>query len=269
MRSAVPVGTKIVCGVEVRDDPAREACFQIVHLHDDLPDKGGMDVEHRRQRLHREYNQEVQAIEVAALCLADFPDAPWGLRLELARQCWDEARHALLYYEQLKAIGGYKGECPIANLDWSVVAMLDSLPARLAIQHRTFEAGSLDIEGVATPMLQDVGAHETADMVDAIEADEIHHVRFGNEWLKRMIDANPRAVLQVAAAVAWLKRVVEATGRGELHDIPTEQRARKLAGFSDGEISEVVRLERERSLRHHQAEMRSVTMTAAKTDRVT
>ena len=35
---------------------------------------------------------------------------------------------------------------PIANLDWSVVGMLDSLAARLAVQNRTFEAGSLDME---------------------------------------------------------------------------------------------------------------------------
>ena len=61
--------------------------------------------------------------------------------MELARQCWDEARHAALSYRHLKELGGWKGMYPIANLDWSVVAMLDSLPARLAVQHRTFEAG--------------------------------------------------------------------------------------------------------------------------------
>jgi uncharacterized ferritin-like protein (DUF455 family) len=235
--------TKRVRGLEVRDDPARERCFEIVHLHEDVPDIGGMGIEHRRQRLHREYNQEVQAIEVAAICIADFPDAPWELRLELARQCWDEARHAALILRRLEASGGHKGQYPIANLNWSLVGMIDSLVGRLAIQHRTFEAGSLDIEAIAVPMFREAGDDDTADIMEAIEADEIHHVRFGNEWVKRFTDADPRAVLQIAKAVAWLKRVVAATGGEALHEIPTERDARELAGFSDAEIGEVERIE--------------------------
>jgi uncharacterized ferritin-like protein (DUF455 family) len=235
--------TKRVRGLDVRDDPARESCFEIVHLHEDVPDIGGMGVEHRRQRLHREYNQEVQAIEVAAICITDFPDAPWELRLELARQCWDEARHAKLYLRRLQANGGHKGQYPIANLNWSLVGMIDSLVGRLAIQHRTFEAGSLDIEAVAVPLFREAGDDETADIMEAIEADEIPHVRFGNEWVNRFTDADPRSVLQIAKAVAWLKRVVAATGGEGLHEIPTERGARELAGFSDAEIGEVEKME--------------------------
>ncbi len=243
MRETIAADTKVVRGIAVRRDPAREPCFEIVHLHEDVPDVGGMGPEHRRQRLHREYNQEVQTLEIAALCLVDFPDAPWELRLELARQCWDEARHAALIYRRLTASGGWKGQYPIANLDWSVVAMLDSLPARLAIQHRTFEAGSLDIEAVAITMFREVGDHATADVMEAIEADEISHVRFANEWLKNLTDAEPRSVLRIAAAVAWLKRVVAATGGKPPHGVTIEREARQLAGFSPAEIAEVVRQE--------------------------
>jgi uncharacterized ferritin-like protein (DUF455 family) len=212
MRQSIACDTKIVRGIEVRRDPAREPCFRIVHLHEDVPDKGGMDMEHRCQRLHREYNHEVHSLEIAAACLADFPDAPWELRVELARQCWDEARHAALIYKRLIANGGTKGQDPIANLGWSVVTMLNSLVERLAIQHRTFEAGSLDIGAVAISTFRDLGDEATAEVLEAIEADEIPHVRFGNDWVKRLTDAEPRAVLQIAAAVAWLKRVVAATG---------------------------------------------------------
>src|SRR5215510_10536251 len=155
--------TKVVRGVEVRDDPAREPCFTVVHLHHDVPDSGAVGEEARRQRAHRDYNQEIQTLEIAALCLVDYPDAPWELRMEFARQCWDEARHAAMAYGHLKELGGWKGMYAIANLDWSVVAMLDSLPARLAVQHRTFEAGSLDIETAAVPMLQELGEHGAAE----------------------------------------------------------------------------------------------------------
>jgi uncharacterized ferritin-like protein (DUF455 family) len=234
--------TKIVRGVEVRNDPAREPCFTIVHLHHDVPDGPGTTPEGRLMRAHREYNQEVQTLEVAALCLVDFPDAPWELRMELARQCWDEARHAELLYRHVKALGGWKGMYAIANLDWSVVAMLDSLPARLAVQHRTFEAGSLDIEMATIPMMRDMGDDVAAELKDAIDADEIQHVRFANDWLRRLSDAQPRALLQIATAMAWLRKVVDATGLDSLKDIPTSDHTRQLAGFTQGEVGEVARL---------------------------
>lgn len=237
--------TKIVRGVEVRNDPARESCFTIVHLHHDVPDTGAVTQEARQQRAHRDYNQEVQTLEIAALCLADYPNAPWELRMELARQCWDEARHAELFLRRLKDLGGWKGMYPIANLDWSVVAMLDSLEARLAVQHRTFEAGSIDIEQIAVPMLREMGYDQAAEVTDAIEADEIQHVRFANEYLKRVTDAQPRAVLRIASAMAWLKKVVAATELDPLKDIPTSDHMRDMAGFSSAEISEVTRMERE------------------------
>jgi len=236
--------TKVVRGVELRRDPAREPCFEIVHLHHDVPESGSVTLEGRRQRAHREYNQEVQTLEIAALCLVDYPDAPWELRMEFARQCWDEARHSELAFRHLRELGGWKGMYPIANLDWSVVAMLDSLPARLAIQLRTFEAGSLDVENVAPTMLRGLGQEQLASILEAIEADEIQHVRFGNEWVKRLTAADPRAVLRVASAMAWLQKVVETTGDDALKDIATIGAARELAGFSQAEVKEVARLQR-------------------------
>jgi uncharacterized ferritin-like protein (DUF455 family) len=242
VRRAEPRKTKVVRGVELRDDPAREPCFTIVHLHHDVPDAPSTTSEGRLMRAHREYNQEVQTLEIAALCLVDFPDAPWELRMELARQCWDEARHAELTYRYVREHGGWKGMYAIANLDWSVVGMLDSLAARLAVQHRTFEAGSLDIEMAAIPMMREMGEEAVADMKDAVDADEIQHVRFGNEWVRRLTDADPRAVLKIAAAVAWLRKVVDATGLDSLKDIPTSDEARQLAGFTRAEVGEVARL---------------------------
>lgn len=243
MRGAVAKETIIVRGVALRRDPAREPCFEIVHLHSELPKADGLDPESRRKKMHREYNQEVQTLEIAALCLADFPEAPWELRCELARQCWDEARHATLYYRRLQELGGRKGQYPIANLDWSVVAMLDSLAARLAVQHRTFEAGSLDLEAQGIPMYREAGDVATADIIEAIETDEIQHVRFANEWLKRLTDADPRAVLQVASAINWLRGVVVATGGNPLKSVATNVASRELAGFSTADVAEVTRLE--------------------------
>jgi uncharacterized ferritin-like protein (DUF455 family) len=244
VRGAVDKEIITVRGVELRGDPAREPCFKIVHLHSEVPKEEGMGLEARRKRIHRDYNQEVQTLEIAALCLVDYPDAPWDLRMEFARQCWDEARHAALYSRRLTDLGRHKGDYSIANLDWAVVAMLDSLAARLAVQHRTFEAGSLDADSFGIPMYREAGDDITADLLEVILADEIHHVRFANTWIKHLTAAEPRAVLEIASAIAWLRRVVVATGGDPLKLITTSVESRELSGFSSADIDEVQRIER-------------------------
>ena len=73
--------------------PAREACFKVVRENADLTfladstyDEGkDMSAAMRRNRLHTHMHNEMQSIEIAASCVVEFPDAPWELRLELAR----------------------------------------------------------------------------------------------------------------------------------------------------------------------------------------
>jgi len=195
-----------VRGVRLRADPAREPCFDVVHLYSELWRAADHSPASQREKLHREYNTEVQGMEIAALSLVDFPDAPWELRMEIARQCWDESRHAQLYLRRLVAKGGRKGEFPIANHEWTMTCSFDTLVQRLAIQNRTFESGSMDSMNKAVKMWNALGDAETAELMDAILADEVQHVRFANQWIKRLAQGDGAVVLQVAAAVAELKR---------------------------------------------------------------
>ena len=66
--------------------------FTVVQLHTDLHDFLGMSPESQRQRLHKHMHNEMQTLEIVAQELADFPEAPWELRMQLARQCWDESK---------------------------------------------------------------------------------------------------------------------------------------------------------------------------------
>src|SRR5581483_908837 len=104
--------TKLVCGVTLRSDPAREDCYQILNLHRELEDIPLDEDTRRRERIYRDYNAEIQTLEIASACIVDFPETPWELRLELARQCWDEARHAAVIGRLLHEIGTAKGEFP-------------------------------------------------------------------------------------------------------------------------------------------------------------
>jgi hypothetical protein len=250
-----PADTKQVKGMTLRRDPLREDCFSVVNSDAELQEWPDMTEISRRQRLHRHMNNETGAIEIAAQCLVDFPEAPWDLRMHLARQCWDESRHVASLYRRLREIGGYKGEFPISNFEWTVTCMLDSLAARLALQNRTFEAGELDLLGQLPAKWREVGDDATAEVLESILADEITHVRFANQWLKRMVQEDRRILLKIAMAVRFLSAVTAAVApkEGEVGPTgvpfvkPEEKLApvniedRKRAEFSDAEIDQFLR----------------------------
>ncbi len=247
-----------VRGVHLRADPARESCFQVVHLYSQLWRSIDMSAQSQREKLHREYNTEVQGMEIAAQSIAEYPDAPWELRMEIARQCWDESRHARLYYRRLLQKGGFKGEFPIANHEWTVTCVFETLVARLAIQNRTFESGSMDSMQKAVKVWNEAGDTETAAMTDAILADEVQHVRYANHWLKSLGAGDPKVVMQVASAVTELKRMSAALrpqpGEFSINGVDlvgmphASVRAnvddRGHASFSTAEIGQVMRQQR-------------------------
>jgi uncharacterized ferritin-like protein (DUF455 family) len=245
--------TKSVRGVALRRDPAREACFTVVHTDAEMAEWPDMSDQSRRERLHRQVNNELGVLEIAAQSLVDFPDTPWDLRLALARQCADESRHSLGLLRRLQELGGRKGEFPIANFEWGVTLMLDNLPGRLAVENRTFEAGLIDILGQMRHVWREHGDDTTAELFDAILADEITHVRFANRWIKRLTEEDPRTLLKVAMAVRYLRQVNSALlpqpGEVNVVGVTIPEKAppavnvdgRREAEFTQEEILEVLK----------------------------
>ena len=111
----------------------------------------------------------------------------------------------------------------------------------------------------------------TADLLDAILADEIGHVRFANRWLKRLTEENPRVLLSVAMAVRFLRRINAALQPqvGDVNAAGVAFSARRLtapavnvegrleAEFTEDEVLEVLK----------QAGFRSILPDALKDDR--
>jgi bacterioferritin (cytochrome b1) len=247
--------TKDVRGVRLCMDPAREACFTVVNTDAEMEDWPGMEGRAARERLHRHMNNETVALEIAAQCLVDFADAPWGLRMQLARQASDEARHAMALYRRLCELGGRKGEFPVANFEWGVTGLIDDLPGRLAVQNRTFEAGLIDLLGSLRARWREAGDDRTADLLDSILADEIGHVRFANRWIRQLTEQNPGVLLQVARAIRFLATTTArlAPSDGETNAAGTSITGERLlppavnisdrlaAEFTENEILEVLR----------------------------
>jgi uncharacterized ferritin-like protein (DUF455 family) len=240
----------------LREPPARDSCFTVVTRDVDMHEVGDMSETARREILHRHMTNEMTSVDMAAICVAEFPDAPWGLRMELARQAWDESRHVRVLYRRLKELGGHKGEFPITTLEWDITCACDNLVGRITIQNRTLEAGAMDVIGLITQTMRTAGDVVTADILDGINTDEIQHVRFANRWIKKLSEKNPRTLMQMAGAIRF---VAEANAKfqiregGEVNAVGTQLASpenripainvgfRQLAEFSEDEIHEILR----------------------------
>lgn len=251
-RFAKPVETKVVCGITLRRDPAREPCFQVAQMGDEMFETSDFSEVSRRERLHRHMNNETGAIEIAAQCLVDFPEAPWDLRMQLARQCYDESRHVSALYRRLRELGGRKGEFPISNYEWCVTGIQDTLAGRLAIQNRSFEAGLMDLLGNLKKQWRAVGDETTAEVLENILVDEVGHVRFANQWIRKMAQADRRILLKVAAAVRFLAMSDQAHKPAQNVEAGTDYKAnlgavniedRKHAEFTEEEIEAYLKQE--------------------------
>src|SRR5262245_10162470 len=95
--------------------PARDARFPIMEAPREAVDYAHDHPDHAAAFMHRQLNEELNILEIAACNLVDFPDAPWPLRMAIAQQAADEARHAVALRRLLEARGGFLGQFPISN----------------------------------------------------------------------------------------------------------------------------------------------------------
>jgi uncharacterized ferritin-like protein (DUF455 family) len=203
-------------------------------------------------------NEEAAVLENAARSLWEFPDADWDLRMWLARQCADEARHADNYRRLFLKRGGRMGQYPVLSFQYRIMGKVDTLIGRLAVQNRTFEADGLDAVTNAIGEARAAGDTELAAMYDAQQADEIVHIRFANEWISAEVSRNPRALMAMGRALALAARGFKQTfGRDGTriakYGVAVELRAQ--AGFSAQEIEGAVELTEKRraAVRNQQA----------------
>jgi len=223
--------------IRFADSPARDERFvvkekwnELVNLSHDHPD---VDMEF----LHRQMNEEVDSLEMASRNLTDFPDAPWELRMSIARQCSDEARHVQAFRRLLEKRGGFVGQFPVMNFQFRIIMTIDTLVGRLAVANRSFEAAGIDAitEGIASKYREN--DPEFVGLFDAQLADEIEHVRFANKWIKTFIDQEGgRALFAIARAVAH----ADAAFGEIIGDCgiawPVDAATRREAGFTEDEI---------------------------------
>jgi uncharacterized ferritin-like protein (DUF455 family) len=221
------------------DAPARDARFTVVDRWADCVNLPEDHPEKLLEFLHRQLNEELNVLENAAASLASFPEAEWDLRMWLARQCSDEARHVATYRRLLEERGGHVGQYPVMNFQYRILSGIPHLVGRLAVQNRTFEADGLDAAVFGTEDARKRGDHALAAVYEAQQADEILHVKFANDWVRAQVKKDPRNALRMASAltVAAAEFSKVFTGGGtSVTKYGVDATARLEAGFAPQEV---------------------------------
>lgn len=219
------------------EGPARDDRFTVREVWSEMTNLPEDDPRALAEFLHRQMNEEVNGLEIAARNLADFPEADWELRMCIARQCADEARHVDMFRRVFEARGGRVGEHPVLNFQYRITTRIESLLGRLAVQNRSFEAAGIDAiqDGIAQTDDPDL-----RELLDSQLADEIQHVRYANRWTAVLAErGGARAAFELARAVGQANQALSVVAGGAMVRYPVDAELRREAGFSDGEIEAV------------------------------
>jgi uncharacterized ferritin-like protein (DUF455 family) len=219
--------------------PARDPRFDVKDTWSEMANLPEGHPEATREFLHRQMNEEVNGLEISAQNLADFPDAPWELRLAIARQCWDEARHVELFRRCFEARGGSVGQYPVLNFQYRLITRIDTLAGRLAVQNRSFEAAGIDaIQSSILESSRRGGYTDLDELFDAQLPDEVQHVRYANVWVKLLMERQgPRAVLDLSRAVSQANEALRQVAGDAAMTYPVADEIRREAGFTEAEIA--------------------------------
>jgi uncharacterized ferritin-like protein (DUF455 family) len=186
-----------------------------------------------RLQLHGIYVGELQALEAAGRTLWDFPDSPWEFKMNMARQCWDEARHVQVYEKLIDHVGGEVGEFP-ENTFLFEVSCADDPVLRVAGVNRCLEGLACDVFRSLIDYGREQGDDVIAQAVDFVLADELTHVRFGSDWVREFTKDDPEAGERTREFQRETERRLAFGGGRSL-----AREERREAGFSDEELAEL------------------------------
>ena len=218
--------------------------FALVTLNEPL--RPGDDAGNTRLmlRMHGIYVGELQALEGAGRSLWDFPDAPWEFKMNMARQCWDEARHVQIFEKLLGHVGGEVGMYGESTFLFEA-ACADDPALRVAGVNRALEGLACDVFRDNIEFAKQTGDEVMEQSMDYVLADELTHVRFGSEWVAEFCKDDPERL----AAAKKFRRDADrrfnfggARSAEEGAAIPIAWEDRKFAGFTEEELEDLATL---------------------------
>jgi len=155
--------------------------------------------------MHNLLSGEIGTVERMAKIITEFPDLPWEMRLALAHQAWDEARHIGIVASTVRELGGEWGLYPFNSTVWKVHVDRPDPLERLALGNAKLEGHLCSQLREWITVCQSDGSSTLGEILDYLLADELPHVRNGKQWISVVAENDPKrqeAVLTWADAEA-------------------------------------------------------------------
>jgi uncharacterized ferritin-like protein (DUF455 family) len=229
------------------DDPGqkkkRNAAFDFSPTRADAPDAA-------RSLMHGIFMGEIQALEGAGRTCWDFEvgpgtddqtEVPFELKLDMARQCWDETRHVEISVKLSDWMGTEIGEFAESPFLYEAACNPDPI-LRLTGVNRALEGLAIDVFHTMKEFGTTTGDPILEFSEDWMLADEVTHVKMGSDWLRRITADDPERRNNALEFQRVVDKLFSLGGvRGEDDDSPIKlaRRFRELAGFADDEIDEI------------------------------
>ncbi len=158
-----------------------------------------------RQKFHQLLYGEVETTDRMGKMLAEFPELPWPMRMELAHQMWDEARHIEIVAKAVEdELDGELGYGPWSLLWWWMQNDPDPLK-RLAVTNSWAEANLMQTLREWRQEASKRGYTRIAELADYLQADERTHVMLGTEWIRELTKDDPAHRDEL---VSWGQRAI-------------------------------------------------------------
>jgi uncharacterized ferritin-like protein (DUF455 family) len=246
----VHMAERIADGRNARQGENQKGPGRLTPERPDAPDAA-------RQLMHGIFVGEIQALEGAGRTCWDFPvgkvteeapDAiPFELKLDMARQCWDEARHVEISCKLSEWMGTEIGEFSESPFLYEAACNPDPV-LRLTGVNRALEGLAIDVFNTMREFGDKAGDPVLEFCEDWMLADEVTHVKMGSDWLRRLT-ANDKERQERALEFQRIVDKLFSLGgfRGEEDDSPVRlaRRFRELAGFDTSEMDELAQIAKE------------------------
>jgi uncharacterized ferritin-like protein (DUF455 family) len=200
-----------------------------------------------RSLMHGIFMGEIQALEGAGRTCWDFTtgdaedEAPFALKLDMARQCWDESRHVEISCKLNEWMGTNVGEFAENTFLYEAACNPDPV-MRLTGVNRALEGLAIDIFNTMKAFGETCGDPVLEFCEDWMLADEVTHVKMGSDWLRRLTEKNPERRQRALEFQRVVDKLFSLGGlRSDKDESPVKlaRQFRELAGFTRAEIDEI------------------------------
>src|SRR3954447_22986163 len=171
-----------------------------------------------RHKFHQLLYGEVETTDRMGKMLAECPQLPWDMRMELAHQMWDEARHIEIVAKACEdELGAQLGYGPWPLIWWWMQNETDPL-RRIAVTNSWSEANLMHMLRMWRVNAEQRGHTRIAELCDYLQADELTHVKLATRWIRTLTEDD---LAQRDELVRWGRKAV-ARIEGFYNDNPNQ-----------------------------------------------